>query len=214
MMALAVRQAQRRGARVYRVGHSVEDSSQQIFESDAVSSLADVPLAGAVRPVVICGSLPPDAAALHPQVVFLLDGPNAFGCGLLAKEYKAVALSSAIAEGRVKGIVSFEADLPDLPDLITVIGAADWQPTEVMARAQVVLPSTAWVEQEGIFVNYEGRAQCFKKALKPGLPIKGLSPEIHPPRTFSVAAPGSDVAPVDKLISLLMLRMEKHRLNL
>jgi NADH-quinone oxidoreductase subunit G len=119
-----------------------------------------------------------------------------------------VALSTALANGRIKGIISFEAELPhDLPQEITVLGAADWRPTGLTARARVVLPTTTWVEQEGIYVNNEGRAQRFKKVMNPGLPIKGLTPGLHPPRVHGKDAPGGDVAPSARLIALLMQRL-------
>jgi NADH-quinone oxidoreductase subunit G len=144
----------------------------------------------------------------EPKLAFILDGPNAFGCAELARLHHCVALSAALTDGRIKGIISFEADLShDLPHGITVLGAADWRPTGLMARAGVVLPTTAWVEQEGIFVNNEGRAQRFKKVMNPGLPIKGLTPELHPPRVHGKDAPGGDVAPSARLIAMLMRRL-------
>lgn len=144
----------------------------------------------------------------EPKLAIILDGPNAFGCAELARRHDGVALSAALADGRIKGIIAFEADLPhDLPEEITVLGAADWQPTGLVARAGVVLPTTAWVEQEGIYVNNEGRAQRFNKVMNPGLPIKGLTPYLHPPRTHGKDAPGGDVAPSARLIAMLMQRL-------
>ena len=150
------------------------------------------------------GGLQPGSAKL----VFILDGPNAFGCAELARRHHGVALSAAVAGKRVKGIISFEADLPfDLPQGIIVLGAADWRSTGLVARAGVVLPTTAWVEQDGIFINNEGRAQRFNKVMNPGLPIKGLTPELHPPRVHGKDAPGGDVAPSARLIAMLMQRL-------
>ena len=184
------------------------------FKFEYVASLADVPMLEAKRPVIICGTsrngleavqaLPPGTTKL----AFILDGPNAFGCAELARRHHGVALSTALADGRIKGVISFEADLSDdLPQRITVLGAADWRPTGLVARAGVVLPTTAWVEQEGIFVNNEGRAQRFKKIMNPGLPIKGLTPELHPPQVHGKDAPGGDVAPSARLIAMLMQRL-------
>jgi NADH-quinone oxidoreductase subunit G len=295
MMALAVRQAWRNGARVYMVGMQNEIKSavappftkgglggisQQDetanppeshfdkgghfgvmgeektlpFKFEYVASLAVVPLQEAKHPVIICGtsrngleavlelqsvSAPPftkggpggisssietanppesplgprgsfDRAGLQPglKLAFILDGPNAFGCAELARQHRGVALSTALTDGRIKGIISFEADLPhELPEGIAVLAAADWRPTGLVARAGVILPTTAWVEQEGIFVNNEGRAQRFKKIMNPGLPIKGLTPYLHPPRVHGKDAPGGDVAPSARLIALLMQRL-------
>ncbi len=270
MMALAVRQAWRSGARVYAIaphpallpegegtqpplspGERVAEGRVRgplPFKFEYIASLADVPLAETKRPVIICGTSrqglealkniqsafalpftkggsggisssietanPPqspfDKGGLQPEpkLAFILDGPNAFGCAELARQHHGVALSAALADGRIKGIISFEADLHhELPQGIAVLAAADWRPTGLVARAGVVLPTTAWVEQEGIYINNEGRAQRFKKVMNPGLPIKGLTPELHPPRVHGIDAPGGDVAPSARLIALLMQRL-------
>jgi NADH-quinone oxidoreductase subunit G len=142
------------------------------------------------------------------KLAFILDGPNSFGCALLSGEHGALPLSPAIADKRVRGIISFEADLPDeLLEGITVIGAIDWQPSGLMARAAVALPCCAWVEQEGTFVNNEGRAQRFKQVMKPGLPIKGLDPAGHPPREHRHNVPGGDILPSWRIVSELLVRL-------
>lgn len=57
MMALAVRQAWRNGARVYVVGSDDPlDTTHQLYESTEVTTLADVPFSAARTPVVICGA--------------------------------------------------------------------------------------------------------------------------------------------------------------
>ncbi len=215
MMALAVRQAWRNGAKVYLVeGDRPVAAGRQLFEYQAVHSLADAPLVKGERPVVICGNLHSGQYGLGTaetapvKLAVILGGPNSFGCALLAKEHGAVSLSKSISKELVTGIVSFEADLPaSLLEGITVIGASDWQQTGLLARAEVVLPATAWVEQDGTFINFEGRAQRFNKVMNPGLPIKGLDPSGHPPREHGKAAPGGDAAPSDRLITALMQRL-------
>jgi len=215
-MALAVRQAWRNGAQVFLIGSDFANVSAQqgLFESVSAASLSDVPLAGAKSPVIICGTrcissgVMQATATSSTKLAFILDGPNAFGCALLAAEHAAVPLDQAIADKRVKGILSFEADLPDnLPDNITVIGAADWRPAGLLTRAAVVLPSCAWVEQEGIFVNYEGRAQRFRQIMQPGLPIRGLDPAGHPPLAHRHDTPGGDVLPAWQIIAGLLERL-------
>ncbi|KAB0665732.1 NADH-quinone oxidoreductase subunit NuoG [Oryzomonas japonica] len=235
MMALAVRQAWRSGAKVYVIaphpdllpegegtnhtlapGERVAEGrvrGQLPFPFEHVATLAAVPLAEAKRPVVICGATTEGVEAVQSpprtaKLAFILDGPNAFGCAELARQHNTVALSTALADSRIRGIISFEADLPrDLSPVIDVLAAADWRPTRLTARAGVFLPTTAWVEQEGIYVNNEGRAQRFNKVMNPGLPIKGLTPELHPPRTHGKAAPGGNVAPAERLIATLMQRL-------
>jgi len=216
MMALALRQAWRNGARVYVVGSEcpIDAQQQELFESVSVAALSDAPLTESKCPVVICGTghkgLETIQAAVSgaTKLAIILDTPNAFGCALLAQEHGALPLSRAIADKRIKGIISFETDLPDeLLEGIRVLGAADWLPTRLLARAEVVLPTCTWVEQEGTFVNNEGRAQRFKQVMHPGLPIKGLTPELHPPRIHRHDAPGGDVLPSWQILARLMGRM-------
>lgn len=207
------------------------------FEFTRVASLADVPLAEAKRAVIISGITPPfekgwlggisaSIETANPpespfakgglqtctqagiKLAFILDAPNSFGCALLAAEQGALPLSKAIDDNRIKGIITFETDLPDeLPEGVRVLGAADWRPTGLLARAEVVLPACAWVEQDGTFVNNEGRAQRFRKIMRPGLPIKGLTPELHPPRTHRPDTPGGDVLPAWQIVSELLEKL-------
>jgi NADH-quinone oxidoreductase subunit G len=221
MMALAVRQAWRNGAKIFIVKNPppLEGEGNLLpFEFIRVTMLSDIPLSKAARPVIIHGTRQagPDniqSATLNgAKLAFIMDSPNTFGCALLAGEHDALPLSRAIADHRVKGIISFEADLPDeLLEGITVIGAADWQPTGLLARAEVFLPTCAWVEQEGTFVNHEGRAQRFKQVMRPGLPIKGLTPELHPPRVHRHDTPGGDAIPSWRIVSALIERLGEGR---
>jgi NADH-quinone oxidoreductase subunit G len=219
MMALAVRQAWRSGARVVVIG-TISPAMHGLFDAVTVTSLADVSLAESRNPVVVCGTSRKGLQALRTsaltstRLAFIMGGPNAFGCALLAAEHGAVPLSRAIAEKRVKGIVSFEADLPvELLEGIQVLGSADWQATGLLARSEVVLPTCAWVEQDGTFVNNEGRAQRFRQVMRPGLPIRGLTTELHPPRTHRHDAPGGDVLPAWRVIAELQERSGGDRVE-
>jgi NADH-quinone oxidoreductase subunit G len=222
MMALAVRQAWRNGAQVFIVGSEcpLDMAQQELFKAEAVVSLADVPLGDAKRPVVICGTRHKGLDAIRAaagngtKLAFLLDGPNAFGCGLLAGEHGAISFSEAVAGGGIKGIITLEADLPDdLPPEIRVLAVADWRPTALLERAEVVLPVTSWVEMDGTYVNNEGRAQRFKQVMQPGLPISGLTPELHPPRVHRHDAPGGDVLPSWRIVAGLLERLGEERIE-
>ncbi len=216
MMALAVRQAWRNGARVFIVGGECrpDASYPELFKAEAVLSLADVPLAEAKHPVVICGTRHKGldsirlAAGNGAGVVFILDGPNAFGCALLVAEKGAVSLSEALAGGGIKGIIALEADLPDnLPGDIRVLVMADWLPNPVAERAEVFLPATSWVEMDGTYVNHEGRAQRFSRVMQPGLPLRGLTAELHPPRVHRHDAPGGELLPSWRIVAGLLERL-------
>ena len=222
MMSLAVRQAWRNGARIFIVGNEcrLETAQQHLYEAAAVASLANVPFTEARHPLVICGTRHKgleDVRAVTQMGVktsFILDGPNAFGCALLAREQGAISFSEALASDKIKGIISLEAELPaDLPPEIRVLAAVDWLPTDLMKRAEIALPVTAWVEMNGTFVNNEGRAQRFSQVMQPGLPIKGLTQELHPPRIHRHDPPGGDMLPSWRVVSELLERLgdEKSR---
>ena len=222
MMALAVRQAWRNGARVFIVGGEcpLDMAQQELFKAETVLSLADVPLSDAKRPVVICGTRNKGLDAIRAaagngtKLAFLLDGPNAFGCALLAGEHGAISFSEAVAGGGIKAIITLEADLPDdLSPEIRVLAAADWRPTSLLERAEVVLPVNSWVDMDGTYVNNEGRAQRFKQVMQPGLPIRGLTAELHPPRVHRHEAPGGDVLPSWRIVAELLKRLGEERVG-
>ncbi|KAF0221430.1 MAG: NADH-quinone oxidoreductase subunit [Geobacteraceae bacterium] len=226
MMLLAVRQAWRNGAPVLLVGeHSpLEQAKAASIEAVQISFLEEAPLGLFENPVVICGTKNSSPAAIEKlaraeaRVACLLPGPNAFGAALLAREHGGTSLAAAVATGKVKGIVAVEADIPvELLEGVALVAAFDWLPTEVVKKADIVLPTTAWTEMDGTFVNNEGRAQRFRKVMTPGLPIKGL-PEryhasadkpapFHPPRVHRKEPPGGDLRPAWRVIMDLIERL-------
>ncbi len=217
MMALAVRQAWRNGARIYAVDC---DQTTSLYAGEVAPALSALPFSEAKQPVIIYGTdhkqpdSSDDAVRSGTKLAFILNGPNDFGCALLAREQGAVPLADALAGGKIKGLLSFEADLTtELPDAVRVLAACDWQPTQLMQRAEVALPATAWIEMEGTFVNNEGRAQRFRQVMPPGLPIRGLGPDGHPPREFRKTAPGSDILPGWRLIADIIERLEGERVD-
>jgi NADH-quinone oxidoreductase subunit G len=210
-----VRQAWRNGARVYVVGNAGQnDAARHLYDSVAVSSPADIPFNASRTPVVICGASRKGLDSLQfaalegVRQAFILDGPNAFGTALLALEHGALSLSEEMAGGAVKGIIALEGDLPtDLPPGARVLAAADWMATPLIERAEIVLPVTSWVEMDGTYINNEGRAQRFKQVMQPGLPIKGLTSELHPPRIHRQLPPGGDILPSWRIVSELLVRL-------
>ncbi|HXE98334.1 MAG TPA: NADH-quinone oxidoreductase subunit NuoG [Dongiaceae bacterium] len=215
MMALAVRQAWRNGAKIFVVGGGCPpEAPHRLYEATAVASLTDIQFGDARTPVVICGTNrlgldgTKNAALEGVKLAFIMDGPNAFGAAQLAREHGAVSLQDAVADGKAKGIIALETDLPtDLPPEVRVLAAADWLPTRLLERAEVVLPVTSWVEMAGTFINYEGRAQRFERVMRPGLPIRGLTPELHPPRIHRHDPPGGDMLPSWQIVAELLRRL-------
>ncbi|WP_298272968.1 NADH-quinone oxidoreductase subunit NuoG [Geobacter sp.] len=232
MMLLAVRQAWRSGAPVFLVGkHAPLEQARAVsVEAIELNIIEEVPLAIFERAVVICGTRNSTPAAIallaraEAKIAPLLPGPNAFGAGLLAREHGAVTLAEAAASGKVKGILAVEADIPEeLLARVPFVVALDWLPTETVRRAQVVLPTAAWVEADGTYVSFEGRAQRFRKVMAPGLPIRGLparyhaSPDksapFHPPRVHRSVPPGGDLRPAWRVVAELVERFGGERVE-
>jgi NADH-quinone oxidoreductase subunit G len=220
MMALAVRQAWRKGAKIYLLDTArVEDTYKGLpFDWSEVASLADIPFADAENPVIVCGGDGKEIAGIvqafecGAKSACLLDGPNAFGAALLSGEYGGITLERAVADGRVKGIIAIEADIPaNLLEGIPFVAALDWRNTDTVKAAGIVLPTTAWVEMDGTFVNNEGRAQRFKKVMQPGLPLKGLDPSLHPPRLHTNVIPGGNLHPAWKVVADIIERFGAGR---
>ena len=213
MLALAVRQAWRRGASLFLVGaHASALQADAVgIEVTRVDSLEEVPTRTFKNPVVICGTRHNPASTIEKimqsgnRTVCLLPGPNAFGCALLSHEHEAISLSQALAKGQVQAVIAVEADIPaDLLAEISIIATLDWQQTPTVAAARIVLPTTAWVEMDGTCINNEGRAQRFKKVMQPGLPVKGFAPAAHPPHRHRSTVPGGDVRPAWQIMAALI----------
>jgi len=218
MMALLIRQAWRNGSRIYLVADAVQVNGQEKvpFEFTQVSALCDVPFAEVKTAIVVsaCNDRRREDISQVLQrgarLACLLPGPNSFGAALLQREHNGTPLAKAVAENKVKGILTVEADImPELLEGMALVAALDWQNTEPVKKAQIVLPTTAWVEMDGTYINYEGRAQRFQKVMPPGLPIKGLDPAVHPPRQHSDAAPGSAPRPAWQVVANVIKRLGK-----
>jgi NADH-quinone oxidoreductase subunit G len=223
MMALAVRQAWRNGAKIYLVDDNSTPQAQSSglglpFEWHSVPSLSHIPLTDGKNPVVIFGYADQEneeilqALGTGAKLAFLLGGPNAFGAALLSREHGATTLSQAVAAGKVQGIIAVEADIPpEILEGIPFVAALGWRNTATIRAAHIVLPTTAWVEMDGTYINNEGRAQRFKKVMNPGLPIRGLDPALHPPRHHTTIVPGGDLHPAWKVVANIIERLRAER---
>jgi len=245
MMALTIRQAWRNGARVYVVEGKPHPHPAPPLEGEetglpfdyiSVSTLDDVPLSEARKPVIISSfsssslwnrgaveNLPTSAPAAIPpaprffdgkfNIACLLNGPNAFGAALMSGMHDTISFSEAVAKGKVKGVIAVEADIPaELLHGIPIVAALDWRDTAVARAAQIFLPTTAWVEMDGTYINNEGRAQRFRKVMNPGLPIKGLDPAVHPPRVHSATPPGGAPRPAWQVVAGIIERLGGDRI--
>jgi NADH-quinone oxidoreductase subunit G len=226
MMLLAARQAWRKGAPVFLVGKNapLEQARAASMEVIELGILEEAPLGIFERPVVICGTRHTSPETIEQldhagaKLAFLLPGPNAFGAALLSREHDSASLAAALADGKVKGVLAFEADIPqELPEGVELLAVADWLPTEAVKHAHIVLPTAAWTEADGTFVNNEGRAQRFRRVMNAGYPIKGLPARyqasadkpapLHPPRVHRKEPPGGAVRPAWQVIAELLQRL-------
>jgi NADH-quinone oxidoreductase subunit G len=149
---------------------------------------------------------------------YVMDGPNSFGTAMLAGDGPDFDdLLDGIEKERIKVLVVAESDpLGQYPDrdraakafekLDTLI-VMDYLPSDTVNHADVFLPATAYAEQEGTFVNQEGRAQVFEQAYISGVPINDMGPDAHPPRTFSTDVPGRSL-PVWQILKELACIMK------
>ena len=215
MMALAVRQAWRKGAKVFVMGGDAGPLTSELgITVGEADSLTAIPFAEFKRAVVICGTADTDpatigkAAVAGTRLAYLLSGPNAFAAALLSMEHNAIDLQTAIASGKIKGIIAFEADIPaELLNDLAFTALADYLPSPWVQKASIFLPVTTCIEMDGTFINNEGRAQRFKKVMTPGLPVKGLDPALHPPHVHRLDPPGGNIRPAWKIIAALIERL-------
>jgi NADH-quinone oxidoreductase subunit G len=213
MLLLAVRQAWRKGAPVLLVGKGapLAQAVAVAIEAVDIDIIEEAPVGIFDRPVIIFSTISSSAAAIEnlfrAEVRFapIFAGPNGCGAALLAARHAAVSLETALASGRIRGIIAIEADVPAaLANDIPVIAAIDWQRTGAVERAEVVLPSRAWVEMDGTFINNEGRAQRFRQVMPPGLPVAAALEAGHPPRGHRSDIPGGDVRQAARIVADLL----------
>jgi len=216
MLLLAVRQAWRRGAPVLLVGKGapLAQTTAVSIEAVDIEYIEEAPLGIFDKPVVIFSTVSSNAAEIailfRAEAAFapIFAGPNGCGAALIGTANAAVSLETALAGGTIKAIIAVEAEIPaSLAAAVPVIAAIDWQATGAVERAGMVLPTTAWLEMDGSFVNNEGRAQRFRKVMPPGIPVAAVLDAGHPPLTHCREVPGGDVREVWRVISELLRRL-------
>jgi len=216
LLLLAVRQAWRKGAPVLLVGKGapLAQATAVAVEAVAIEFIEEAPLGIFDNPLVIFSTVSSSAAEI--DVLFraearfapVFSGPNGCGAALLGTVNAAVSLEAALASGSIKAIIAVESDIPEsLAGDIPVIAAIDWQRTGAVERAGIVLPTAAWLEMDGTFINNEGRAQRFRKVMQPGIPVAAGLEAGHPPRTHCQDVPGGDVREAWQVISELLGRL-------
>ncbi|MBU5611968.1 2Fe-2S iron-sulfur cluster-binding protein [Geomonas azotofigens] len=225
MLALAVRKAFLAGAQIFLVAAEALPARDVLpFKYTSVETLNQVPFEGGGKGVIICGagSKDPDLlaemASSGAKLVMLQPGPNGFAAALLAQEHGAAPLKELVAARQVRGVVCFEADVPEvlLAD-VEVLANADWRREAVTDTSPIFLPTTTWVESDGTAINFEGRAQRFQRTRIAGLPLKGLDPKyygsateavsLHPPRVHRKEVPGGAERDAWRVMAQLIERL-------
>lgn len=169
-------------------------------------------------PVILCGTAIVDqstalaAAGLvkrlrknkkDARLFYTLPGANTFGGILLDHRVQPPdELIHAMESGEIKALVAVESDLwqncTDRDRLeralngLEFLCAVDCLATELVSRADIVIPVSSVYESGGIYVNQEARAQWSAPAHAGGTPVRITGAGGHPPRVIGSAIPGGD----------------------
>ncbi len=210
MLALMMRQAARKGARVFVIDPRPVRLPFAFTHIPALPDELAEKLAGVLNetrndsknPVIICGTDIPgidaiDACAaaagrLNCGLFYTLSSANSFGAAVLAGSGPDFgAMLSGMEGGNIRVLIALESDplgrYPDkeraaraLKKLDSLI-VMDYLPTDTAKAADVFFPAAAYAEMDGIFINNEGRAQGFSRAYIPGIPVNSMGPGRTPP---------------------------------
>lgn len=167
-----------------QLGGANADAHLELEEQAIISRVASQ-LSAAKRPLVIAGSSAGQielikaaaniARALHKRsgsvtdLCLLVPEVNTTGLSLLAQDKNNLSAAlNAMKSGQVKQAIVIENDLyrrAPGSEVDAALGAldtlvvVDQLPTATTAKADYLLPATAFSEHEATYVNYEGRAQ-------------------------------------------------------
>jgi NADH-quinone oxidoreductase subunit G len=219
MLALMMRQAARRGARIIVIDPrpvklpfdfthvpSLPDEFADRLAEHIKSEIRD-----SKNPLIVCGTDVAGVDAIDAcselakrsgcGLFYTLSAANSFGAAVMAgngPDFEDIL--SGIERGEIKTLVAAESDpLGMYPDRERAALAArklealivmDYLPTNTAKAANVFFPAAAFAEMDGVFVNNEGRAQAFSRAYVAGIPVNTMGPKLHPPREFFHEVPG------------------------
>jgi NADH-quinone oxidoreductase subunit G len=219
MLALMMRQAGRRGARITVIDprpvklpfdFTHVPALPEEF-GDKLAELIKSGLKDSKNPLIVCGTDIAGVDAIDAcsdlakqsncGLFYTLSAANSFGAAVMAgngPDFEDIL--SGIEKGAIKTLVAVESDpLGMHPDKERVSRAVrklealivmDYLSTQTAKAATVFFPTAAYAEMDGIFVNNEGRVQAFSRAYVAGIPINTMGPKLHPPREFFSEVPG------------------------
>lgn len=153
-------------------------------------------------------------AGIEAKLFYSLEGPNAFGAGLLMEDIHGVeGVLGSIEDGRVKALVIVENDVwrsyPDRHRLMAALEqlemfvVMDYIASPLVEKANIFLPTRTLYEAGGHWINQEGRAQSAEPVLAGGVSIDAVGKGDHPPRVFEDTIPEDASKTVGDLLSAL-----------
>ncbi|MBS0013823.1 MAG: NADH-quinone oxidoreductase subunit NuoG [Desulfobacterales bacterium] len=178
-------------------------------------------LAQSRSPVIVCGTAAGGQATVSAaaglvqwlrkskkdaRLFGILPMANTFGGILLnGKPGTPEELIKGMESGQIKALVAAQSDLwktcqdPDRLDRalrrLEFLCAADCVATELVSRADIVIPVFSVFEAGGIYINQEARAQWSQPAHAGGTPVRITGAGGHPPRVIGAAIPGGGLPP-------------------
>jgi NADH-quinone oxidoreductase subunit G len=122
--------------------------------------------------------VPPDVPGDEDALLIRADkNPNTRGAELMGLDADVAGILAAARAGRIRCLWIFHHDLfrsawseADVREALTAVPTVVFSGTNAnrtTSFAHVVLPSSAWVERDGTFTNFEGRVQRFRQAVDP-----------------------------------------------
>ncbi|MFF3564447.1 NADH-quinone oxidoreductase subunit G [Streptomyces sp. NPDC002574] len=136
---------------------------------------------GAVEAGALPGLLPGGRPVLDPRARD--EVAAVWGVATLPSRFgrDTAAIVEAAAAGELGALLVGGVEVADLPDpakarealdAVGFVVSLEQRPSEVTARADVVLPVAAVAEKAGTFLNWEGRVRLFETAIKPAQQVQ------------------------------------------
>lgn len=163
-----------------------------------------------------CGLLA-DALARHglrPGLFPVLPGANAMAAALLSDpRMPAEVLLRRMESGDVRSLIVVEHDplwqfydrrrLESALDNLELLIVMDYLDSRIKQRAHIFFATTTVYENDGIFINQEGRAQRVAASFQGGQPLVQTGGGGHPPRVYAKNIPGGEPRPAWQLLNAL-----------
>jgi len=184
-------------------------------------------LKGCRHPVIVCGTdvstepairLAADAARLlsspkkRPGLFYLMPAANGFGAAMVADDnFVFDQIVEGIEAGNIRALVLVENDpfwyYPDRHRLesafeqLDLLVVLDYLDSPAARAADILIPTTTLYEDDGLFINQEGRIQHASPAFRGGQSVEQTGNGGHPPRSFRKDIPGGGPLPAWQIVA-------------